>query len=50
MSELGVKIDHSTLNRWVVHYAPKLERAFHKLKKRPGKLMPNHPYNILMAS
>ena len=36
MAERGIKIDHSTLNRWVVHYAPKLEKAFHKKKKRPG--------------
>ena len=36
MAERGLKIDHSTLNRWVVHYAPKLEKAFHKKKKRPG--------------
>ncbi len=36
MAERGIKIDHGTLNRWVVHYAPKLEKAFHKKKKRPG--------------
>ncbi|PCJ38645.1 MAG: IS6 family transposase [Moraxellaceae bacterium] len=36
MSERGLKIDHSTLNRWVVHYAPMLEKAFQKKKKRPG--------------
>ena len=36
MAERGLNIDHSTLNRWVVHYAPKLEKAFHKKKKRPG--------------
>ncbi len=36
IAERGLKIDHSTLNRWVVHYAPKLEKAFHKKKKRPG--------------
>ena len=36
MAERGLKIDHSTLNRRVVHYAPKLEKAFHKKKKRPG--------------
>ena len=36
MEERGFKIDHSTLNRWVIHYAPKLEKAFHKKKKRPG--------------
>ena len=36
MEERGLRIDHSTLNRWVAHYAPKLEKAFHKNKKRPG--------------
>jgi putative transposase len=36
MAERGLVVDHGTLNRWVVHYAPKLEKAFHKKKKRPG--------------
>ena len=36
MAERGVKIDHSTLNRWVVHYAPDLEKTFQNKKKRPG--------------
>lgn len=36
MAERGLSIDHSTLNRWVVHYAPKLEKAFHNKKKKPG--------------
>jgi len=36
MAERGLRIDHSTLNRWVVHYAPKLEKVFHQKKKRPG--------------
>ena len=36
MAERGLRIDHSTLNRWVVHYAAKLEKAFHKKKKQPG--------------
>jgi len=36
MAERGIKVDHSTLNRWVVYYAPKLEKVFHKNKKRPG--------------
>ena len=35
MAERGLQVDHSTLNRWVVHYAPKLEKAFHKKKKQP---------------
>jgi len=36
MAERGIKIDHSTLNRWVIQDAPKLEKAFHKKKKRPA--------------
>ena len=36
MAERGIKVDHSTLNRWVIFYAPLLEKAFHKKKKRPG--------------
>ena len=36
MKERGFSVDHSTLNRWVVHYAPQLEQAFHQKKKRPG--------------
>ncbi len=34
MSERGVSVDHSTLNRWVVHYAPLLEEEFRKKHKR----------------
>lgn len=36
MAKRGVGIDHSTLNRWVVYYAPKLEKSFHIKKKRTG--------------
>ena len=36
MAERGLRIDHSTLNRWVVHFSPKLEKSFYKKKKRPG--------------
>ena len=36
MKERGFKVDHSTIQRWVVHYAPQLKDAFHKKKKRPG--------------
>lgn len=28
MRERGVTIDHSTLNRWVVKYAPECEKQF----------------------
>ena len=36
MKERGFDVDHSTIQRWVVHYAPQLEEAFHRKKKRPG--------------
>jgi putative transposase len=35
--ERGLKVDHSTINRWVIEYAPLLEEAFRKRHKRaPG--------------
>ncbi len=36
MKERGFEVDHSTINRWVVHYAPQLEHAFHQKKKSPS--------------
>ncbi len=36
MKERGFMVDHSTINRWVIHYTPQLERVFHQKKKRPG--------------
>lgn len=36
MKERGYPVHHSTLNRWVIHYAPKLEKAYHKIKKTVG--------------
>jgi putative transposase len=34
MHERGVSVDHATVNRWVLKYAPPLEEAFHP-RKRP---------------
>ncbi len=34
MLERGTKVDHSTLNRWVIEYAPLLENEFRKNHKR----------------
>jgi putative transposase len=34
MCERGIRIDHSTINRWVIHYAPLLEEEFRKNYKR----------------
>ena len=36
MQERGYAVDHSTIQRWVVHYAPRIEKAFRKNKKRTG--------------
>ena len=33
--ERGLKVDHSSINRWVIKYAPLLEKAFRKRHKRP---------------
>lgn len=30
MQERGYVVDHSTIQRWVVHYAPRIEKAFRK--------------------
>ena len=36
MQERGYAVDHSTVQRWVVHYAPRIEKAFRENKKRVG--------------
>ena len=36
MKERGANVDHSTIQKWVVKYSPKLEKAFRKYKKRVG--------------
>ena len=36
MSERGFSVDHSTINRWVLHYSPQLESVFRRNKKRVG--------------
>ena len=37
MEERGVGVDHSTLNRWVLRYAPLLEHEFRKRKCPEGR-------------
>ena len=32
----GVRVDHSTINRWVIKYAPELEQEFSAKHKLPG--------------
>jgi transposase-like protein len=34
MLERGVRVNHSTINRWGIRYSPLLEAAFH-WRKRP---------------
>ena len=33
VAERGVRVDHSTVNRWVIEYAPQLENVFRKKHK-----------------
>ena len=37
MQERGFSVDHSTINRWVLHYSPQLDASFRQKKKRVGK-------------
>jgi putative transposase len=37
MQERGVAVDHSTLNRWVIKYAPEVERQFRHQQRPVGK-------------
>jgi putative transposase len=36
MGERGVTVDHSTLNRWVIKYAPEFEKAFRRRQRPVG--------------
>jgi putative transposase len=36
MEERGFEVNHSSIQRGVVYYAPKLEHAFQSKKKRVG--------------
>ena len=48
LSERGVEVDHSTLNRWVLHFAPLLEEQFHKRKRRPlGRVRLDETYYLV---
>ena len=37
MEDRGADLDHSTVQKWVVHYAPQLEQSFRKRKKLVGR-------------
>jgi transposase-like protein len=36
LEERGVSVDHTTLYRWVQHYAPEIEKRLRWYWKRPG--------------
>ena len=36
MQERGISVDHSTINRWVLKYTPKLEQEFRRRKRPVG--------------
>jgi len=36
MKERGMEVDHATIQRWVINYAPQLEETFHRYKKPVG--------------
>src|SRR5712671_6468267 len=37
MGERGVAVDHSTLNRWVIKYAPEIEKHFRRRQRPVGQ-------------
>ncbi|MBX3325697.1 MAG: IS6 family transposase [Nitrospira sp.] len=37
MEERGVAVDHATLNRWVIKYAPEVEKAFRAQQRLVGR-------------
>ena len=37
MQERGAVVDHSTLNRWVIKYAPEVEKQFRRRQRPVGK-------------
>src|SRR4029434_10308826 len=37
MNERGVAVDHSTLNRWVIKYAPEFEKVFRRRQRPVGR-------------
>ena len=37
MGERGVAVDHSTLNRWVIKYAPEIEKQFRRHQRPVGR-------------
>ena len=45
LAERGLQVDHSTINRWVIQFAPLLEAEFHQRKRRcNGRLRLDETY------
>lgn len=36
MQERGVPVDHSSINRWAIHFLPLIEKVSHKHKRHVG--------------
>jgi len=50
MAERGISIDHSTIHRWVVHFAPLLADRFNRRKRAvTGRGMPTRPMSRFAA-
>jgi len=41
MGERGVAVDHSTLKRWVIKYAPEFEKQFRRRQRPVGSIRVN---------
>lgn len=37
MAERGIVVDHSTLHRWLIRLVPRLDKAFRRYKRNPGR-------------
>jgi putative transposase len=46
LAERGINVDHSTLNRWVIKYAPLLEHRARQVKKRRKPFSKRPPANM----
>jgi transposase-like protein len=45
MGERGVAVDHSTLNRWVIKYAPEIEKQFRRRWRMDESVPRTHSQN-----
>lgn len=35
LQERGISVDHGTIHRWEIHFAPQLEKEFRQKKRKP---------------